>query len=172
MATQNLSNEFMATVLEDTAWKDLSGELAWTEQLLDKFKDKVVWKEISGNRNIVWTVSMIEKFRSKVDWDVLSSSDNDHLFTAVYLEKYKNRWNWNRLSCNSSVPLTPALLEQFSDWWDWGEIIDRYDLDDMYNAEFLEKYQSHIPASSLQNSRLWAKLVEDEKRRVKSQILA
>lgn len=93
MVTKNLSNDFMAKVLEDAAWKELSGDFAWNEQLLEKYKDKVSWKEISGNRNILWTVYMIEKFKNKVDWEELSGSDNKHLFTAENLGRYKNYWN-------------------------------------------------------------------------------
>ena len=44
-------------------------------------------------------------------------SDNEHLFTAENLGKYKNCWNWSKLSGNSSVELTPALLEQFAEYW-------------------------------------------------------
>ena len=86
MATINLSNDFMAKMLEDNAWKELSGELQWTEQMLEKYKEKVDWKEVTTNRNIVWTVPMIEKFKNRIDWDELSSSDNDHLFTAELLD--------------------------------------------------------------------------------------
>ena len=49
MVTKNLSNDFMAKVLEDAAWKELSGDFAWNEQLLEKYKDKVEWKTISSN---------------------------------------------------------------------------------------------------------------------------
>ena len=33
MVTKNLSNDFMAKVLEDAAWKELSGDFAWNELL-------------------------------------------------------------------------------------------------------------------------------------------
>jgi len=59
----------MAKVLEEKAWKELSGELPWTEQMLEKYKYKVDWKEISTNRIMVWTVPMLEKFKGRVDWD-------------------------------------------------------------------------------------------------------
>lgn len=170
MATINLSNDFMTKVLEDNAWTELSGELQWTEQLLEKYKEKVDWKRISSNRNIAWTVPMVERFRNRIDWDELSRSDNDHLFTAELLDKYKNQWNWHELSCNSSLPLTDELLEQFADRWDWSEIIDCYGRDEMYSAAFYEKYQERIPASALQRSCLWNRLIEDEKKMLKIQI--
>lgn len=121
MVTKNLSNDFMAKVLEDAAWKELSGDFAWNEQLL---------------------------------------------------EKYKNYWNWRELSRNSDQILTSELLEQFADCWDWNEIIDCYGREGLFSAEFLEKYQDRIPASSLQRSRLWDKLVEYEAKRLKVQILS
>ena len=161
----------MAKVLEEAAWKKLSSEFAWNEPLLEKYKNKVSWKEISNNSYIMWTVSMIEKFKNKVDWEGLSRSDNEHLFTAENLEKYKEYWNWRELSRNSSVELTPLLLEQFAEYWDWSEIID-YRRDELYSMEFLEKYQDYIPASALQRSRLWDKLVEDEKKQLKIRILS
>lgn len=172
MATKNWNNDFMAKVLEEAAWKELSSGFAWNEQLLEKYKDKVSWKEISGNRNILWTASMIEKFKNKVDWEELSGSDNEHLFTAENLEKYKEYWNWRELSRNSDIELTSALLEQFAEYWDWNEIIDCYHQDELYSMEFLEKYQDYIPASALQRSRLWDKLVEDEKKQLKIRILS
>ena len=69
MVTKNLSNDFMAKVLEDAAWKELSGDFAWNEQLLEKYKYKVEWKTISSNSNILWTVSMLEKFKNRIDWE-------------------------------------------------------------------------------------------------------
>lgn len=170
MATINLSNDFMAKMLEDNAWKELSGELQWTEQMLEKYKEKVDWKEVTTNRNIVWTVPMIEKFKNRIDLDELSSSDNDHLFTAEQLDRYKHLWNWHELSRNSSLQLTEELLERFADRWDWSEIIDCYGRDGMYSAAFYEKYQERIPASALHRSSLWNKLVEDEKKQLKVQI--
>lgn len=44
MATKNWNNDFMAKVLEEAAWKELSSEFAWNEPLLEKYKDKVSWK--------------------------------------------------------------------------------------------------------------------------------
>lgn len=170
MATKNLNNEFMAKVLEEKAWVELSGELAWTEQLLERYKDRVDWKEVSSNRYVAWTVPMIEKFKNRIDWDELSMSNSEHLFTTDLLEKYKNRWNWRELSHNSSLPLTEELLEQFADYWDWGRIINNYGAEKLFNAEFLEKFQDRIPASGLQQSHLWYMLVEDEKKLLKIQI--
>ena len=172
MATTKLSNEFMAKVLEDAAWVKLSADFTWNEQLLEKYKDKVAWKEVSGNENIAWTSSMLEKFKNKINWDELSGSENADLFSAEKKEKFKDYWNWHELSGNSRLKLTHALLEQFADYWDWSEIIDGYRREDLYGIEFLEKYQDYIPASTLQSSRLWLLMVGKEMNRLKTLILS
>lgn len=172
MAIKNLNNDFMVKVLEDAAWSKLSEDFVWNEQLLEKYKNKVTWKEISSNENIAWTSSMLEKFKNKINWDELSASDNEYLFSTLNLEKFKDYWNWHELSSNSSLKLTHALLEQFIDYWDWNEVIDSYCRRDLYGIEFLEKYQDYIPASTLQNSCLWDEMIEEEKNNLKTQILS
>ena len=52
MATKTLSNEFMQRIADEGAWKEISGDLCWTEQLLEKYQDKIDWNELSENRNI------------------------------------------------------------------------------------------------------------------------
>ena len=49
---KKLSNEFMEKILNDSAWKELSGDFQWTEQMLEKHKTKVDWKEIFLGKNI------------------------------------------------------------------------------------------------------------------------
>ena len=148
----------MAKVLEDAAWKELSGDFAWNEQLLEKYKDKVEWKTVSGNRPILRTVSMLEKFKNRIDWEELSGSNNEHLFTAENLEKYKNYWNWRELSRNSDLILTSELLEQFADCWDWNEIIDCYGRGGLFSAGVFGKNKNPNSPSSFQSSRFWGKM--------------
>lgn len=59
MATKKLSNEFMEKFLNDSAWKELSSNFQWTEQMLKKHKSKVDWEKISNNSSIVWTPTML-----------------------------------------------------------------------------------------------------------------
>lgn len=53
MVTKKLTNEFMEKILNDSAWKELSENFQWTEQMLEKHKTKVDWKEISKNSKFV-----------------------------------------------------------------------------------------------------------------------
>ena len=47
------SNEFLNSVLETEAWKELSQRESLSMDILKKFADKLEWEEISGNQNIL-----------------------------------------------------------------------------------------------------------------------
>ena len=66
MNTKAFENSFMEKVMEDEAWKDLSGNFPWTEKMLEKYQDKVDWAEVSGNWHIIWTPSMLDKFKRRI----------------------------------------------------------------------------------------------------------
>jgi hypothetical protein len=101
MATKKLTNEFMEKILNDSAWKELSGDFQWTEQMLDKHKSKVDWKEISKNSNIVWTPAMLEKFKKLIDWKELSNTGCETILTEETLEQFKDYWDWTKLHCRN-----------------------------------------------------------------------
>ncbi len=156
------SNDFMQQIMDEEAWKNLSGDFPWSEQLLEKYQDKVNWNEVSDNDNMLWTASMLEKFKERIDWDALSRSRHRCILTAGMFERYKAYWNWKILSSNSDVELDFELIDRFADRWDWRELIDRHH-DDLLNREFFERYKTYIPASELQHSRLWHNLVDERK---------
>lgn len=172
MATKNWDDDFMSQIMDEAAWKDLSGEFQWNEQLLEKYHDRVDWKEVSDNSDILWTASMLEKFRDELDWDALSRSGHRSILTAELFERFKNYWNWNLLSGNNYVEMTCELIDRFIDRWDWWELIDRGCCDKLFDIAFLKRYKEHIPASALQNSRLWREIVEQRKLQIAREIAA
>ncbi len=169
MATKNWDGDFLSQIMDEAAWKDLSGEFPWSEQLLERFQDKVDWDKMSENSTMLWTASMLEKFRNKLDWKALSRSGHRSILTAELFERFKDRWDWSELSRNSDVEMTCDLIDRFIDRWDWRELIDRYD-DKLYDRAFLERYKEYIPASELQNSRLWREIVEQRKEQIAREI--
>ena len=174
MATKVLSNEFMQKIMNEEAWKELSNTFNWSETLLEKYQDKVDWNEISGNRGICWTVPMLQKFKHRINWDVFSDTIGEEALPENILETFKDKWNWAELSENSSLELTHELLEKYADKWNWEEIIDRYNccLYDEKGIEFYERYKDYIPASKLQNSRLWNEIVNQQKKQLICEITA
>ncbi len=161
----------MSQIMDEAAWKELSGEFSWSEQLLEKYQDKVDWDEVSSNYKMLWTASMLEKFRNKLNWKALSRSGHQNILTADLFERFKDRWNWSELSGNSDVEITSCLIDRFIDRWDWRELIYRCD-DKLFDRAFLERYKEYIPASELQNSRLWHRIVEQRKEQIAREISA
>lgn len=171
MATKNWNDDFVSQIMDEAAWEALSCEFLWSEQLLEKYQDKVDWKEVSDNRDMVWTASMLEKFRNRLDWDALSRSRHRCVLTAELFERFRNNWNWSLLSGNDDVELSYELIDRFIDRWDWRELINRYD-DELFDRDFLERYKDYIPASVLQDSRLWNRIIEQRKWQIAREITA
>lgn len=172
MVTNDLEKDFMKKALEDAVWKALSQEFAWNEALMEKYRDKIDWKEISDNSEIYWSASMLEKFQRLLDWDALSSLSMKHLFTQTNLERFEEHWNWSKLSENRSIEFTFKLIDRFADNWDWKKLINLWRIDNLYNEEFLIKYCNHIPGAELQSSQLWSNIVELKAEKLKSDILS
>lgn len=174
MEKKVLSNDFMQRIAEETAWKELSSDLHWSESMLDKHKDKVDWKEISSNSKILWSISMLQKYKGLLDWDELSENICEDSLTEDCISCFVEKWNWSKLSSNSELNLSASLLEKFIDRWDWSEIIDRWndDIIEGKGIDFYEYYKDHIPAGELQRSRLWNEVVNQTKKQIMTEITA
>ena len=172
MATKVLSNEFMQNIATEEAWKELSGNFAWSEAMLEKYQDKVNWDEVTENRNIRWTLPMIQKFQKKLNWDRFSEYADENVLTEPTIEAFKERWNWHELSSNNDLPLTYDILEKYAERWDWERIIDSYG-HDIYEKDaigFYEKFKDYIPVFKLQNTRLWSSIVEQRSKQLTAEI--
>ena len=170
---KKLSNEFMEKILNDSAWKELSENFEWTEQILDKHKNQVVWKLISLNSNIVWTPAMLEKFKKLIDWKELSSTGCKTILTGDTLEQYKDYWDWSELSKNTDLELSYQLIERFIDLWDWSKLINHWcEGRRLYTFDFWVRYADKIPSSKLQDSYLWTTLVEQREKELKLEVIA
>lgn len=169
MEKTNLNDGLMAQMIEEEAWKDLSGDYPWSEALLERFKDKVDWEEVSGNRDVVWTVSMLEKFKNRIDWCALSRTSGKSLLIPEVVEQFKDRWDWKELSENYELPI--ETIRKMADYIDWKALIDCRYRDDIYSMEFLKEFEERIPASSFKDSGLWKKIVEDKVEKLRAEII-
>lgn len=171
-----LDNEFMQTILDGEAWKNLSREIAWNEDLLEKCKDKVDWNEISKNYNTLWTTPMLDHFRNYLNWDELSNNIRSEALSPDAIETFEDRWNWHLLSGNQCLNLTDDLLQKYADRLDWQQVIDHRDLFTVnsFNShamEFYNRYKDRIPTTGLQDSCLWSAMCEERKQELMMTIL-
>ena len=167
---EKLDLEIVERMLTPLAWDKLSEEFAWTEELLEKYRERVKWSEISRNRNIVWNTSMIEKFKEDIDWEQFSYH-NGRYATLKNLRLFKEYWHWSNLSENAELSWSENLLEEFADKWDWEKIIGNWYLEPFFSMEFVIRYQKHIPFALLHDSMLKNKLVDEIKERLVKQMM-
>lgn len=175
METKKLSNEFMQHSAESAAWEEISSDYPLTEGMLEKYADKLDWKEVVGNRDIHWNVPMLEKFKKRIDWHKFSEYANEDILTPSAIEAFKEQWDWDELSENSSLPLTDELLMTYADRWNWTKVINRYRSNALFDAKgisFYEKYREYIPESKVQDSSLWREIVEQTKAQIVDTIIA
>lgn len=163
----NLNDGLIALMVEEEAWRNLSREFTWNESLLEKYKDKVDWEEISSNSDIEWTVPMLEKFKGRLNWKELSGTRQKSLLSPDVVERFKDRWDWKELSNNSELPI--ATIRKMADYIDWKTLIDTY-RDDL-SPDFLKEFEDRIPASALKGSRLWDCIVEEKAARFREEIV-
>ncbi|MDC1213885.1 hypothetical protein N8000_05360 [Rhodospirillales bacterium] len=43
-------------------------------------------------------------------------------WSAEFIRKFEDKWNWEKLSANPSLPWSIELIEQFEDKWDWTQM--------------------------------------------------
>ena len=164
----NLAEGLMAQMMEEQAWKDLSGSFGFTLQMLEKHQDRLDWDEISGNTDIVWTVDMLEKFKKRINWTEFSGSCNESLLTVEIVERFKDYFDWKELSGHCNIPL--SIIDRFPDRIDWKELLRSYHHDEILTRAFFEKYKEYIPVSSFKDSGLWNNIVNEIRKDIESRI--
>lgn len=158
------NNEFLNSVLESEAWKEVSSRELFSMEMIEKFADKLDWEEISGNQNILWTVDGISKYANKIHWDDFSNSCPDNIITETTLNKFSGKWDWKCLSNRDVLYNNWSLLEKFADKVNWGEIITNWNIEKP--VEFFARFQQYIPMSKLQDSSLWRAMVEARSKKI------
>lgn len=171
MTCNQVSDEMIQSIISAKAWDEISGNFGLTEEMLERYADKLNWNEVSKNREIHWTVKLIEKWADRLNWEELSESSNDYLLTPDVIAYFVNRWNWRVLSRNNSLKLDYTFIDRFIDKWDWSELIECWGREDLYNKVFFDRYRSHIPLTPfLDNSRLVNEMVEKEAEQIKKEL--
>lgn len=68
----------MVQMIKEDAWKYL-WKLAWSEALLEKFKDRADWETVSGNRDIAAN----SIFKNRINWSKLNRDFSKSLLSRI-----------------------------------------------------------------------------------------
>ena len=159
-AKMSFGDAIVSQELNKEAWRQLSREFKWNEELLRRYRGEIDWEALSENTEMLWTASILENFKNYIDWKALSGIAPERLLTPKIIEKFADKWDWSELSDNGNLKLSYALLDKFADKWDWERIINRWRSEEIYTPDFLERYKEFIPAEHFMGSNLWDALVE------------
>lgn len=163
------NNEFLNSVLEAEAWKEVSQRESLSMEMLEKYADRLDWEEISGNQNIIWTMNGISKFANRLDWEEFSRSCPDSFISEATLQKYAGKWDWKQLSNRDIVYNNWNLLEKFADKINWSEVITNWSIEKP--IDFFARFQQYIPMAKFQDSRLWDAIVESQAKSIMQEII-
>ena len=97
---------------------------------------------ISGLEHIKWTAEFIEKYAEYWNWSSLSR--NQALPWSIELiERFEERWDWGEfgLSDNEALPWSIALIERFKEHWDWKELSDNEALP--WSIALIERFEEN-----------------------------
>lgn len=159
-AKRSFGDTIVAEEMNKEAWNQLSREFKWNEELLKKYRAEIDWEALSCNTEMLWTASILDYFKGNIDWKEFSGYAPARLLTPKIIEQFADRWDWHELSDNSNLELSYALLDKFADKWDWKLIINRWSDDTLYTPELFERYKEYIPVEAFKDSKLWDALVE------------
>lgn len=157
---RTLGDAIVSQELNKEAWKKLSREFKWNEELLRKYRSEIDWEVLSENTEMLWTASILENFKSYINWKELSGNAPEKLLTPKIIERFADKWDWHELSDNGNLKLSYAMLDKFADKWDWERIINRWRSEELYTPDFLERYKEFIPTEEFKSSYLWDALVD------------
>ena len=135
-----------------------------TVSLLDKYKDKWDWTNISRNSAITWTPSLVIQFFDYLDWSKGGISENASVqwshslthfllkehpiylsssshadWTPSFIELHKDKWGWEPLSANTGIQWTADLIQKYANQWDWELLSNNESLP--WTVELIEKFQ-------------------------------
>lgn len=118
-------------------------------RIIKQFRDEWSWDVLSSHESNLLTrriksekhydLEIIRLFFDSIDFEILSQR-NDCLIDSDLLLTFSNApWNWNCLSCNSSLKLNPEVFFEklIHKDWDWFEISKNKGLS--FNDELLLK---------------------------------
>ena len=93
-------------------------EIPWSEELLDRYKDRLKWIHLSLNEGIPWSEEIIIKYAELWNWKHLSLNKSV-LWTPKLLELFKGRIDWYYLSSHLNTYWTESLMESLSKYISW-----------------------------------------------------
>ncbi|NRT10544.1 hypothetical protein [Flavobacterium sp. 14A] len=100
--------------------------IKWDFKLIEKYKNKICWRELSYNERLPWSEQFIDKYAEKWFWGDEYYNNMSHNkgfpWSIGFIKKYTDKWQWtgiHSLSDNPYIPFSIELIEEFKEKWAW-----------------------------------------------------
>ncbi len=121
-----------------------NSRLPWIEKdLMNRWKDYTLWHSIASNEFLLSLDSFLKNHmyffkKSKYSFHNLTSNEGIN-WTADLIERYKDRWDWDRIYWNKSIPWSIELIDKYSDLLRWGYYEEYRKVEDLTEEQKKEK---------------------------------
>lgn len=122
----------------------LDEKINWDEEMIVYVAENNFegWKFVSGIVNL--SIELVEKLSNHLDWDEVSGS-NKNIGNSTFLEKYKYRINYNRLSHNQNLYWDIEFLTKYKNdslTIPWGQVNNSLNLP--YSVDFVKDFADKL----------------------------
>lgn len=118
---------------------------------LVKNNSRIDWCALSENNNCL-TVEIIDLFKDKLIWSILSCNENLP-WSVEFIDQYNDLWNWQYLSTNNGIPWTEEIIDTFIDKWYWKSVMSLSSNPNLpISVGFINKYKDYIDFYELQSN--------------------
>lgn len=127
--------------LTEDFFNEFEHKINFDENKYDEYK--INWKHLKLNKNLLWTESLFRRFYENLnkDWEFWSNLSWNELradWTPQIIDKYKEHWDWNGLSTNTSLCWSDELIKKYSKKWNWISLSQNSAIE--WSSKSLENY--------------------------------
>ena len=133
--TEFISHNYPFNQIELDYWQEYldwrlvscNSRIQFDLNLIDHYKHRLFWTELSKNKTIHWSREILSSCISflcrpnHILGNPISniSRSGNVKWSIAFIEEFKEKWDWLELSSNENLPWSDGLIKRFSPSWDW-----------------------------------------------------
>jgi hypothetical protein len=103
-------------------------------------KQLAIAAQLNQDMDLGRLVAILKRLSSE---DAANFLSNKQTLDVDLINRFKDRWNWEKLSENTALPWSIELIESFTERWDWRLLSKNATLP--WSVGLIERFQDHFP---------------------------
>ena len=95
------------------AYLPLYSDIEWTQRLVEKYKDKIIWKRLIEDSNLQWTEDMVRRYSAYIPYNELDTFKAFDTMSNEFIETHINVLNWKVFLRTGKFEWSSSDLEHF-----------------------------------------------------------